>query len=55
MAVPSPENLERLAELLDAGTVRVPIQEGYDLAHAGDALQALGTAHTRGKLSIRIA
>ena len=55
MAMPSLENLQRLAQLLDAGLLRVPIQSSYGLDQAGDALQALGTTHTRGKLGIQIA
>jgi NADPH:quinone reductase len=55
MAVPSRENLERLAQLLDAGTLRVPIQESYELDRAPEALQAFGGSHTRGKLAIRVA
>lgn len=55
MAVPSPENLERLSRLLDDGTLEVHIQDTYPLARAGEALQALGTTHTQGKLAIRIA
>jgi NADPH:quinone reductase-like Zn-dependent oxidoreductase len=55
MAVPSPENLERLTQLLDAGTLKVPIQDTYELERTGEALQALGTTHTQGKLAIAIA
>ena len=55
MAVPSRENLERLAALLEAGTLKVPIQRAYELDQAGDALQALGATHTQGKLGIRVA
>ena len=54
MAAPTPENLERLAGLLADGTLRVPIQATYELAEAPDALTALGTTHTQGKLAIRI-
>ena len=54
VATPTTENLERLAGLLEEG-VRVPIQKSYELAQAGDALAALGTTHTRGKLAIRVA
>ena len=54
MAVPSPQNLQRLAELLDGGRLRVPIQQSYGLAHAGEALQALSATHTRGKLGLTI-
>jgi NADPH2:quinone reductase len=55
MAVPSPANLERVAQLLDGGTLKVPIQDTYGLDRAGEALQALATSHTQGKLAIRIA
>jgi NADPH:quinone reductase len=54
MAVPTPENLERLGRLLEAGTLRAPIQSTYGLDQAGEALRALGTAHTQGKLSIQV-
>jgi NADPH:quinone reductase-like Zn-dependent oxidoreductase len=55
MAAPTPENLERLAGLLEAGTVTIHIQERHALAEAGEALQALGMAHTQGKLAIAVA
>jgi NADPH2:quinone reductase len=55
MAEPTPANLERLAELLDAGTLRVPIQRSYALEQAGEALQALPAEHTQGKLGLTIA
>ncbi len=54
IAAPTPENLERLAGLLAGGTLRVPIQATYELAEAPDALTALATTHTQGKLAIRI-
>ncbi len=54
MASPSPENLELLAGLLDAGTLRVPIQRTYALEQAGEALVALSTTHTQGKLALTI-
>jgi NADPH:quinone reductase-like Zn-dependent oxidoreductase len=54
MAEATPENLARLAELLDSGALRVHIQESYELARADDALQALATSHTRGKLGLSI-
>jgi NADPH:quinone reductase len=55
MAAPTPENLERLARLLADGTLRVHIQNTYELAQAPDALTALATTHTQGKLAIRVA
>jgi NADPH:quinone reductase len=55
MATPTPENLERLAQLLDDGTLRVPIQDTHALDETASALSALGTTHTRGKHAIRIA
>lgn len=54
MAEPTPANLQRLAELLDRGTLRVPIQRSYRLEQGGEALQALPTSHTQGKLSLTI-
>ena len=54
-AVPSPENLQRLARLLEAGTLRVPIQQTYELEQADEALRALATEHTQGKRAIRVA
>src|SRR5215210_1188505 len=53
MAAPTPENLERLARLLGAGTLRVPVNAAYELAQAPEALTALATSHTQGKLAIR--
>lgn len=55
MAVPTPGNLDRLAELLDTGALRVSIQRSYDLEQAGEALQALPATHTQGKLGLTIA
>jgi len=55
VAEPTPANLEPLAELLDDGTLRVPIERSYGLEHAGEALEALPTTHTRGKLGVTIA
>jgi NADPH2:quinone reductase len=54
LSEPSRENLERLARSLDAGTLRVPIQETYALDQAGEALQALATTHQQGKLALRV-
>jgi NADPH:quinone reductase-like Zn-dependent oxidoreductase len=54
MAQPTPENLQRLAKLLEEGVLRVYIQASYDLARAGEALAALGN-HTRGKVALSIA
>jgi len=55
MAAPTTENLDRVAQLLDSGTLKVPVQATYELDRAAEALQALGTTHTQGKLAIRIA
>jgi NADPH2:quinone reductase len=54
MAAPTPENLDRLARLLADGTLRVHVQATYQLAQAADALTALPTSHTQGKLAIHI-
>src|SRR5215217_6974310 len=55
MAAPTTENLDRVAQLLDGGTLKVPVQDTYPLDRATEALQALATSHTQGKLAIRIA
>jgi NADPH2:quinone reductase len=55
VAEPTPANLERLAALLDDGSLRVAIQRSYPLEQAGDALAALPAAHTQGKLALTIA
>jgi len=52
MADRTPANLRRLAELLDAGTLHVQIQRSYGLEQAGEALRALPTTHTQGKLGL---
>jgi NADPH:quinone reductase-like Zn-dependent oxidoreductase len=54
MAVPSPDNLRRLAALLDDGTLRVHIHDTFALDRATDALHALATEHVRGKLAIGV-
>jgi NADPH:quinone reductase-like Zn-dependent oxidoreductase len=54
MASPSTENLDRVGKLLADGTLRVPVQETYELDRAPEALQALGSTHTQGKLAIHI-
>lgn len=55
MAQLTPANLLRLAELLDTGALQVSLQRSYQLEQAGDALQALPTTHTQGKLGLTIA
>src|SRR5918997_2661174 len=40
-AVPTQDHLQRLARLLEAGTLRVPIQRTYELGQAGEALRDL--------------
>jgi NADPH:quinone reductase-like Zn-dependent oxidoreductase len=54
IAVPSDDNLRRLAALLDDGTLRVHIDDTYELDRATEALQALATEHIRGKLAISV-
>ena len=45
MAVPSPENLERLSQLLDASNLRVPIQSTYGLDQVGGPASVGHRAH----------
>jgi NADPH:quinone reductase len=55
MAVPAPENLEHLGQLLANGALNVHLQESYPLERAPEAMHHLRTAHTKGKLAIRVA
>ena len=52
MAVPSEDNLRRLAALLDDGTLQAHVHDIFDFDRATDALQTLATEHVRGKLAI---
>ena len=54
-AVGTTANLERLAELLGDGSLRVHVQETFGLEQAGEALQSLASSHTQGKVAIAIA
>jgi NADPH:quinone reductase len=54
MAQPDAAALERLGALLEAGSLRVPIQRSYGLEAAGEALAALPATHTQGKLAISV-
>ncbi len=55
MASPTASGLERLADLLAAGALRVPVQRTYPLEQARAALEALPRTHTQGKLALTIA
>jgi NADPH:quinone reductase len=54
VAVPSTDNLRRLAAVLDDGTLRIRIHDTFEFDRATDALQALATEHVRGKLAISV-
>jgi NADPH2:quinone reductase len=54
MASPDPAVLSRLADIADAGGVRVTIQHQYPLEEAEDALRAFTDAGTRGKLTLAV-
>ena len=49
------ESLDRVAGLLADGTIKVPIQQTFDLAQTPEALQVLQAGHTQGKIAIRVA
>lgn len=53
-AAPTTENLERLAGLLEDGTLSVPIQASYPLAQVDQALKDLTGQHTQGKLAVTL-
>ncbi|HEX2126157.1 MAG TPA: zinc-binding dehydrogenase, partial [Thermoleophilaceae bacterium] len=52
-AILNRESLDRVGQLLADGTIKVPIQETYDLAQAHEALGALSAGHTQGKIALR--
>jgi NADPH2:quinone reductase len=54
MSAPSPEILGRIAQHLADGTLKLPIQQAYDVAQTTEAMRALGASHTQGKLALRI-
>jgi len=53
-AILNRDSLERVGQLLADGTVKVPIQQTYELDQAPEALGALNGSHTRGKLALRV-
>ena len=55
MAQSTPENLKRLAELIDDGTLGVPVQQSFRLDRAAEAMQTQQTEHIQGKLGLAIA
>ena len=55
MAEASTPNLDRLAELLDSGKLRIPIQDTYPLERAAEALEDVASTHTQGKRALSLA
>ncbi len=47
--------LERLAELADAGKLKVPVEQVYSMEDAGKAWDKSRTGHARGKLIVKVA
>jgi NADPH2:quinone reductase len=54
-AILNRESLDRVGQLLADGTIKVPIQQIFDLDQAPEALGALSTSHTQGKIALRVA
>jgi len=48
-AVPTSEKLHQLAELVESGKLRVPIQDGYSIDEVSEAMAAFQNG-TRGKI-----
>jgi NADPH:quinone reductase-like Zn-dependent oxidoreductase len=48
------QDLDALAELLEAGTVRAVIDRRYELSEVPDALQYLGEGHAKGKIVVTV-
>ncbi len=53
-AILNREGLDRVGQLLADGTIKVPIQQTFELAQAPEALGALGGGHTQGKIALRV-
>ncbi len=51
---PNATDLAELAELIDAGKLRVEVAQVFDLADAADAYRALEGGHVRGKVVVRV-
>ena len=51
---PEREHLDALAELADAGKLRVDVADTYPLEKIADAHQANESGHTRGKIVVTI-
>ncbi|MBO9555249.1 NADP-dependent oxidoreductase [Cellulomonas sp.] len=51
---PSTADLEALADLVAAGTVRVEVAQVFDLADAAAAHEASASGHVRGKVVVRV-
>jgi NADPH:quinone reductase-like Zn-dependent oxidoreductase len=54
LARSSAEDLERLTELIEAGTVRPVVERTYPLSETADAMRQIETGHTRGKVVIAV-
>jgi NADPH:quinone reductase-like Zn-dependent oxidoreductase len=52
LSLPKLPDLEALFALVDAGTIRAPIDRTYTLGETPAAIAVLGTNHTRGKLVV---
>lgn len=51
---PSPEGLAELAELIDAGVLRVEVAQVFELKDTADAFRLLEGGHVRGKVVVRV-
>jgi NADPH-dependent curcumin reductase CurA len=54
-AILNREGLERVGKLLADGTVKVPVQRTVGLDEVPEALGALNSGHTQGKIAVRVA
>ncbi|MCC5905468.1 MAG: NADP-dependent oxidoreductase [Balneolaceae bacterium] len=51
---PNARQLERISELADEGSIRVPVTKSYSLDDVPEALKAIEKLHTRGKIVITL-
>ena len=54
LARPNREDMDALAELLEAGKIKPAIDRRYELAEIADALAYLGERHARAKVVVAI-
>lgn len=55
VAMPSPQRIAAIQELVEAGTLKLVIDRSYPLREAAEALRYVGEGHSKGKVVIEVA